>query len=415
MTNIVINVKYNVSSSFTIEVDTDWNIWKVKREISKRIKLPPEEIQLIFTGYLLKNDAILKDVSICNCTVIHAFQQKPLEVTAKFTTVDSQDLKCGKVNRDVHHFFVYCKEQCQSLCPGKLRVKCGNCCEGHIVLQREPENFDDVMKSGMLQCECKSEGCQGNLQSAQFYFKCASHSSEFDTAPVLRHIRPNKKNIECLTCSTVSSPLLVFPCDKSHVMCIECFRSYGIVRLNDRMFIEDVNHGYSLPCPVGCENSLLQDAHHFYLLGEEQYERYKRFGTEEYVLQNNGVLCPFPGCGAGILIENSCKQVVCHNCRFEFCKQCLNSYHGSSECRQQLLEDNTQDFKVDEERELRARWDQESLATIEEISKPCPGCCTKTERDGGCMHMHCSRCQMDWCWLCDREWNRECQGNHWFG
>ncbi|CAG2184738.1 PARK2 [Mytilus edulis] len=178
------------------------------------------------------------------------------------------------------------------------------------------------------------------------------------------------------------------------------------------LYIVDINHGYSLHCPVGCENSLLQDAHHFYLLGEEQYERYKRFGTEEYVLQNNGVLCPFPGCGAGILIQDSCKQVVCHNCRFEFCRQCLNSYHGSSECRQQLLEDNTQDYKVDEERELRARWDQESLATIEEISKPCPGCCTKTERDGGCMHMHCSRCQMDWCWLCDREWNRECQGNH---
>ncbi|CAG2242914.1 PARK2 [Mytilus edulis] len=166
MTNIVINVKYNVSSSFTIEVDTDWNVWKVKREISKRIKLPPEEIQLIFTGCVLKNDAILKDVSIYNCTVIHAFQQKPLDVTAKCTTVDSQGLKCGKVNKDVHHFFVYCKEQCQSLCPGKLRVKCGNCYEGHIVLQREPENFDDVMKSGTIQCECKSEGCQGNLQTA---------------------------------------------------------------------------------------------------------------------------------------------------------------------------------------------------------------------------------------------------------
>jgi hypothetical protein len=25
--------------------------------------------------------------------------------------------------------------------------------------------------------------------------------------------------------------------------------------------------------------------------------------------------CPSPGCGAGILIEESCKQVVCHNCR----------------------------------------------------------------------------------------------------
>ena len=26
-------------------------------------------------------------------------------------------------------------------------------------------------------------------------------------------------------------------------------------------------------------------------------------------------LCPSLGCGAGILIEESCKQLVCHNCR----------------------------------------------------------------------------------------------------
>lgn len=37
---------------------------------------------------------------------------------------------------------------------------------------------------------------------------------------------------------------------------------------------------------------------------------------------------------------------------------------------------------MDEEQEMRARWDRDSLATIEEISKPCPGCHTKTERDG---------------------------------
>ena len=33
------------------------------------------------------------------------------------------------------------------------------------------------------------------------------------------------------------------------MMCLECFKSYGIVRLNDRMFIEDKDLGYSLPCP----------------------------------------------------------------------------------------------------------------------------------------------------------------------
>ena len=50
-------------------------------------------------------------------------------------------------------------------------------------------------------------------------------------------------------CLYFSTPVLVFPCDRSHVMCLECFKSYGIVRLNDRMFIEDKDLGYSLPCP----------------------------------------------------------------------------------------------------------------------------------------------------------------------
>lgn len=37
---------------------------------------------------------------------------------------------------------------------------------------------------------------------------------------------------------------------------------------------------------------------------------------------------------------------------------------------------------MDADHELRARWDQESMATIGEISKQCPGCGTKTEKDG---------------------------------
>lgn len=413
MSGIVINVKYNASSSFSVEVHSDWKVWHLKQEISTRIKVPAEEIQLIFTGCVLKNDAVLKDHGIGNCTVLHAFKQTPLEVSANRTA--SQTAYADPYKKNIHHFFVYCKDNCQCLCPGKLRVRCATCSEGYIVLQREPDNFDDVIQSGKIKCECKSNSCQENLQYASFYFKCANHQSDVDTAPVLKHIRPNTKSVECLTCSSISTPVLVFPCDRSHVMCLECFRSYGIVRLNDRMFIEDKDLGYSLPCPAGCENSLLQDAHHFYLLGQEQYERYKRFGTEEYVLQNGGVLCPSPGCGAGILMEDECKQVVCHNCRFEFCRHCLNGYHGNSDCTPQLLEDNNQDYNVDVEQEMRARWDRDSLATIEEISKPCPGCQAKTERDGGCMHMHCSRCPMEWCWLCEKVWNRDCQGNHWFG
>ncbi len=33
---------------------------------------------------------------------------------------------------------------------------------------------------------------------------------------------------------------------------------------------------------------------------------------------------------------------------------------------------------------------------------------------GGCSHMKCTRCSLDWCWICLVEWNRDCQADHWF-
>ena len=68
---------------------------------------------------------------------------------------------------------------------------------------------------------------------------------------------------------------------------------------------------------------------------------------------------------------------------------------------------------------LQARWqerklDSSSLLTIRVMTKPCPKCRTPTERDGGCMHMECTRCKFEWCWLCQTNWTRDCMASHWF-
>uniref|UniRef100_A0A8C6H817 RING/Ubox-like zinc-binding domain-containing protein n=1 Tax=Mus spicilegus TaxID=10103 RepID=A0A8C6H817_MUSSI len=62
---------------------------------------------------------------------------------------------------------------------------------------------------------------------------------------------------------------------------------------------------------AGCPNSLIKELHHFRILGEEQYTRYQQYGAEEYVLQMGGVLCPRPGCGAGLLPEQGQRKVTC--------------------------------------------------------------------------------------------------------
>ena len=42
-----------------------------------------------------------------------------------------------------------------------------------------------------------------------------------------------------------------------------------------------------------------------------QYARYKQFAAEECLLQNGGVMCPTPGCGAGIFPETAYRRVEC--------------------------------------------------------------------------------------------------------
>lgn len=48
-------------------------------------------------------------------------------------------------------------------------------------------------------------------------------------------------------------------------------------------------------------------------VGFVQYAQYQRFGAEEFVLKAGGVLCPQPGCGAGILVDPDCTRIVCLN------------------------------------------------------------------------------------------------------
>ncbi|KAJ8797146.1 hypothetical protein J1605_017374 [Eschrichtius robustus] len=45
------------------------------------------------------------------------------------------------------------------------------------------------------------------------------------------------------------------------------------------------------------------------------YNRYQQYGAEECVLQMGGVLCPSPGCGAGLLPEPSQRKVTCEGGR----------------------------------------------------------------------------------------------------
>ena len=201
------------------------------------------------------------------------------------------------------------------------------------------------------------------------------------------------------------------------MICLSCFRDYCISRLNDRSFTLHDELGYTLGCPVGCENSFIDSSSkHFSAIlsnslsddkNSNQYERYQRFAAEQFVIQAGGILCPQPNCGTGIMPNNDTlsntdtdsteeRKVVCTECKYVFCRICLQGYH-IGECNETLeWQDEIQSdihnsvtttIGTDRSLASRARWlpddrnDREQLLSVGQSSswaairittKPCP-------------------------------------------
>lgn len=433
-----INIRFNNNTNVVLDLKPEWTVAKVKELLSSKLNTSPEELRMIFAGKELDDSIKVEECDVSQHSIIHVVQVKgrilPISKPAKSCRLLSESVVKLQISEEEKragcllqkpekvHFFVYCNGECKDVCPGKLRVRCKFCKQGTLTVSKDPSCWDDVLLPDRIPGICQSSNCPGNI--AEFYFKCASHSStQEETAVVLYLVKNNFRNITCLSCTEISSVVLVFPCKDGHVICLDCFHLYCLSRLDERTFIQDEKLGYTLPCPVGCENSLIKETYHFRILGEAQYARYQRFGAEECLLQSGGVLCPRPGCGAGILPDPECRRIVCvpyggQGCGYVFCRQCLQGYHiGPCDEEEQSTDVNNVQYVIDETRVEHCRWDEASKEMIKSYTKPCPKCRTPTERDGGCMHMVCPRpqCNYHWCWICQTEWNRECMGNHWFG
>uniref|UniRef100_A0A2S2P2U5 E3 ubiquitin-protein ligase parkin n=1 Tax=Schizaphis graminum TaxID=13262 RepID=A0A2S2P2U5_SCHGA len=419
--SLLIFVKTNTGTVVPVGLDPKWEVRDVKEFVAPKLGMTPEELIIIFAGKELQDSELLEEYNLAEQTVLHAvksrhrsFKRKP-----RVSTCIEEDEEFDDTKRAAVNFYVYCTSPCANTTVGKIRVRCFKCKSGAFTVDGDPKNWNDVLKPKRITGHCEINQCtDGEVGWSEFYFKCSEHvtKGENDEAVALHLIRNNLHDIQCLACTDVRSKVFVYPCDDGHVTCLECFCEYAISRLRERRFIFDYNLGYTLPCPAGCPNSLINQPYHFKVLNKDHFEMYERFATEEYVLNNGGVLCPQPNCGSGILVDDDCDKVSCINgCGYVFCKKCLQGYH-IGEClpkEEQLVIDIT-GYSVDPKLVSQSKWDDASKVKIKVSTKPCPKCRTATERDGGCMHMVCTRCSFPWCWLCQTEWTRECMGSHWF-
>ncbi|XP_018572816.1 E3 ubiquitin-protein ligase parkin isoform X2 [Anoplophora glabripennis] len=454
-----IYIKTSGGSTLCVDLDPSWDIKNLKEYVAPKLGLEPEQVKIIFAGKELGDRITIAECDLGEQSILHAVKVKtrsklsklsetvveeneeqgsePLCNTLKDVMFSNQDNirndilenNLNEYRKPKVHFFVYCPT-CKALKSGKIRVRCNFCKSGAFTVHSDPQNWNDVLESKQITglCENSPEFCADILNNreptfAEFYFKCSEHTSlgEKDGAVPLYLIRPNLREIPCLACTDIRDPVFVFPCAEGHVTCLDCFRQYCSTKLMERQFWQHPEYGYTLACPAGCPDSFLKEVHHFRLLSETQYAQYQRFGTEEFVLRSGGVLCPQPGCGMGIIPDSYCTKITCINgCGYVFCRHCLQGYH-IGECQNSDNEDSTNpescSYNVDPEKAAEARWDEASKRAIKVLTKPCPKCRTPTERDGGCMHMICTRagCEYHWCWVCQTQWTRECMGSHWFG
>ncbi|XP_076372550.1 E3 ubiquitin-protein ligase parkin isoform X4 [Tachypleus tridentatus] len=284
MNKLRINVRFNGQISVPLDINPQWTISQMKETLSSKLNVLPEDLSIIFAGKELDDDLCVENCDIGQQSILHAVRARnrapSLMITTSKSSLLHESIASLQLSEDEQktvnqtsdkrkvNFYVYCSGPCKDVCPGKLRVRCSYCKQGTLTVIKDPCCWDDVLIAGRIPGVCQADNCSGD--AAEFYFKCSNHESQ-DQAVALYLIKNNFRDVPCLACTEVSKVILVFPCAAKHVICLDCFREYCISRLNERNFKQDENFGYTLPCAVGCTDSLIKETHHFKLLGEEHF------------------------------------------------------------------------------------------------------------------------------------------------
>jgi len=182
-----------------------------------------------------------------------------------------------------------------------------------------------------------------------------------------------------------------------HSFCNSCWYDFLSIKIKENKLI-------SIKClDYKCQEKL-SDEFIINLLNNdyELIRKYKRFKSELEILNDpNKKLCPFPECDSYLELKDiKNKEVTCLN-NHTFCFLCLQKPHGKLPCNENL------DTSIKE-------------FAKKNFVKKCPKCSIITEKTSGCNHIICSKCNYEWCWLCNKRYRighyekGKCKGYQYF-
>ena len=120
---------------------------------------------------------------------------------------------------------------------------------------------------------------------------------------------------------------------------------------------------------------------------EELVKKYEKFKLEIEIINNpNKKFCPIPNCDSYLELKDNNNNVKCSNGHL-LCFNCLKEPHEGSSCNN-ILDNSLIEFSK------------------KHLIKKCPNCSIITEKIEGCNHITCSKCNYQWCWLCNEKYTQ---------
>ena len=198
-------------------------------------------------------------------------------------------------------------------------------------------------------------------------------------------LETSENKIECPACCD-----LFYPNEKNtlkncgHAFCEDCWEKFLCIKIEE-------NKLTSIKClDYECQEKPDDEFIMNYLNNNEiLIKKYKKFKFELGIINDqNKKLCPFPNCDSYLELKDpNNKYVKCLNNHL-FCFICLNKPHGKIACNKYI------------NKSLNEYAEKNFL-------KKCPKCGIITEKYTGCNHITCSKCNYQWCWLCNKAYTED--------
>ena len=206
----------------------------------------------------------------------------------------------------------------------------------------------------------------------------------------LRESQPNidKKEEECPVCfDKIEQPYRLQVC--GHSYCSACISGY----IASTFTAERKANMFPQKCMVdGCDYPLTKDDF-IALITHDHIEQLYRVSLESFLVDSTEYKpCPSPDCSWVYKCSPSPEVFSCPECNARTCRSCGDVSHEFFDTCEayRISKDPT---KADE---LYEKWVSGA------DTRKCPSCSVMIEKNKGCAHVHCPRCDAHICWKCGK-------------